>query len=355
MGRPQLISPSGEPVRFRVRKHLALLVYLALEPRGPHRRERMADLLWPNASPSDGRHSVATAISMLRGKLGRELVHGDRDHVQLIGSGLSVDLDRLAAGKILGDEFVPTLEIGGFLEDFDVPDATEFMMWRERQRARWLPLVRDALVLLIDRCRRTGDFRRIEQLGNSLLEIDELSEDGIRAKMEARAFDGDRVTALKVFQGWKAKLASELDAVPSSLIEGMAIRLRQRGWETAPVTNIPTVPTDQWRGRSFIGRGPEYETLYSAWESTCANIPKHVLVLGDSGVGKSTLLERVVTAAGLEGAAISRVQCYELEREIPYAAVGSLIEGLLDRPGASGTAPEWLAELARTVPQVRRR
>ena len=355
LGRPQLISPGGEPVRLRVRKHLAVLVYLALEPRGQHRRERMADLLWPNVSPRDGRHSVATAISMLRGKLGRELVQGDRDHVQLVGSGLTLDLDRLAAGKILGDDFVPALEIGGFLEDFEIADAPEFMMWRERQRARWLPLVRDALVLLIDRCRRTGDFRRIEQLGNSLLEIDELSEDGIRAKMEARAFDGDRVTALKVFQIWKAKLASELDAVPSSLIEGMAIRLRQRGWETAPVTNIPTVPTDQWRGRPFIGRGPEYETLYNAWESTCAQIPRHVLVLGDSGVGKSTLLERVVTAAGLEGAAISRVQCYELEREIPYAAVGSLIEGLLDRPGASGTAPEWLAELARTVPQVRRR
>jgi DNA-binding SARP family transcriptional activator len=184
LGRPQLIAPSGEPVRFRVRKHLALLTYLALEPRGPHRRERLADLLWTNVPQNEGRHSVATAVSVIRGKLGREAVEGDRDHLRFAPASFNVDLERLASGDILGDEFTPALEIAGFLVDFDIPDANEFMLWQERQRARWLPLVRDALVRLIDRCRRTGDFKQIERLGNALLDIDELSEDGIRAKME---------------------------------------------------------------------------------------------------------------------------------------------------------------------------
>ncbi len=83
--------------------------------------------------------------------------------------------------------------------------------------------------------------------------------------------------------------------------------------------------------------------------------PATRLILGDSGVGKTTLVEKLTTAAGLEGAAISRVQCYDLEREIPYSTVSSLILGLLDRPGVSATAPESLAELARTVPEVRHR
>jgi len=67
------------------------------------------------------------------------------------------------------------------------------------------------------------------------------------------------------------------------------------------------------------------------------------------------LVERLTTAAGLEGSVVSRVQCYDLEQEIPYATVGGLIRGLLDRPGVLGTPPESLAELARTVPEVRRR
>ena len=33
LGQPALFSPAGEPVRFRTKKHLGLLVYLAIEAR----------------------------------------------------------------------------------------------------------------------------------------------------------------------------------------------------------------------------------------------------------------------------------------------------------------------------------
>ena len=82
-----------------------------------------------------------------------------------------------------------------------------------------------------------------------MLALDDLSEDGMRAKMEARAFAGDRLTALRLFEEWKQKLEAELGAVPSPLIEGMAIRLRRRGWERSNTKEIAPVPTDQWKGR----------------------------------------------------------------------------------------------------------
>ena len=99
----------------------------------------------------------------------------------------------------------------------------------------------------------------------------------------------------------------------------------------------------------------EHRVLYEAWEGLRKGLAAHALVLGDSGVGKSTLVMRLTTAAALEGAVISRVQSYDLERDIPYSTLGSLIQGLLDQPGVSGTPPEALAEIARTVPEVRRR
>jgi DNA-binding SARP family transcriptional activator len=355
LGEPILVGPDGQPIRFKVRKHLALLVYLAVESRSRHRRDHLAELLWANLPEAEGRHSLATALSMLRARFGRDVVEAGRDDLRWAYTRLDLDLDRLARGSVLGDEVTPALDVAGFLDGFEVPAAAEFMLWRERQRARWLPLVRDALIVLIDRARRTGDSRQIEYLADRMLALDDLSEEAVRAKMEARAFAGDRLTALKIFEAWRERLDEELGAMPSPLVEGMALRLRKRGWERSAESPIPSVRTDQWKDRPFIGRGVEYRALYEGWERTQRGEPGHALVVGESGIGKSTLVERLTTAAGLEGASVCRVQCYELEREIPYAAVGGLIRGLLDRAGASAVSPETLAELARTVPEVRRR
>jgi DNA-binding SARP family transcriptional activator/tetratricopeptide (TPR) repeat protein/type II secretory pathway predicted ATPase ExeA len=349
-----LFAANGESIRFRTRKHLALLVYLAVENRS-HRREPLAELLWPKVSATEARHSLATALSVLRPRVGLDGLETSRDHVRLMPGWVALDLDRLRAGDVLGSEVIEPLPVTAFLDGFDIVDSAEFTLWKDQQQARLLPIIKDALLVLIDRCRRTGDTRQIEQLADRMLALDELCEDAVRAKMEARAFAGDRLTALEIFEDWKKKLAEELQAVPSDLVEGMAVRLRRRGWERTTLASIPNVPTDQWRGRPFIGRAAEYRALYELWEEARSSGTGHALILGDSGMGKTTLVQRLTTAAGLEGAAISRVQCYDLEREIPYSTLSSLLTGLLNRPGVSATSPEALAELSRTVPRIRNR
>ncbi|MFI5210839.1 MAG: ATP-binding protein, partial [Gemmatimonadales bacterium] len=355
LGTPELRGPDGHPVKFRTRKHFALFIYLAVEPPQAHRRDRLAELFWPRVSEPEARHSLATAISTFRNKLGPRAVQADRDHLQLGLAGLELDLTRLERGEVLGDEFTPPLDIANFLDQFEPPDSAGFLHWRDRHQSRLFPAIREGLLKLIDRCRRTGNFRQIEVLADRLLGIDHLSEDGIRAKMEARAFDGDRLSALKLYEGWRERLQAELGASPSPIVEGIATRLRRRGLERTTGNEIPTVPTDQWKGHRFVGRSREYRVLYESWERTARKDSTSALVLGDSGVGKTTLADRLTTAAGLEGASAVRTQCYEVDREIPYAALSGLVRGLLDRPGASCTRTGALADLATCIGEVRQR
>lgn len=354
LGLPRILSPTGEEIQLG-RKPLALLVYLAVEHKVPQPREHLAALLWPSPIPGRRRQSLAGAVSVLRGRLGPGVIESGHDHVRLIAGRVRADLERLEAGEILGDALTPPLEVDRFLEDFEVPDALDFEFWVDRQRARLLPATTAGLRQLTDWARRTANLRQLERYAARLLALDDLSEEGVRASMEARALAGDRPAALRVYDDWVRRLLEELGAAPSAFLEGMATRLRRRGWERPVASTIPVVRTEQWQERRFVGRAREYRILYEAWEQARQAQPRHVLILGDSGVGKTTLADRLGTAVGLEGAMVSRARCFELERGIPYAMIGAALAGLLDRPGAAATSASSLADLARVIPEVRQR
>ncbi len=352
LGTPVLRNAREEVMRVRVRKHLALLIILVAEAR-PLRRDYLIHLLWPDSKKPQGRQSLATALSALRRLLGPHVIEADRQTVAIAPNTIRTDLARLEVGKLEETPEFGPLSLDGFLSGFDLPESSEFEHWRDRQHARWLPLIHGGLHTQIDQHRRTGNIRALERTAERLLAIDPFAEEGIRARMEARALAGDRLSALRLYDEWLDQIQAELNACPSETLEGMATRLRRRGWERRGSTHIPHIPTDQWKDHPFVGRVDEYRQLYQAAEASRRGDQVHILLTGDSGIGKTTLAARFATAIGLEGFSTVRTQCFEQEQGIPYATLSGLVRGLLDRPGAAATAPEALAEISQVVPQVR--
>lgn len=355
LGTPRLTNEAGEEVQLRTRKHLALLVFLACEHEVAHRRDWLVEFLWPGSSEARGRSSLATGLNAIRTAVGRDVLVGNQTTVQLRRDRIPLDVDRLLAGDVLGDEVRPALDLNGFLTEFDIPDAPEFDHWRERERSRLQPAIKAGLVALMAHARRSGDAGRLGHWADRLLALDDLAEEGIRGRMEVAALAGDRTGAIRVYETWADRLLRELGATPSRQVERLAARLRHRTWERPPGRAVAEVRTEQWRSRAFCGRRREFRAIYGRWEESRQGDPRHVLLLGESGVGKTTLADRVATAIGLEGGAVARVRCFELERGIPYAAVSSAVVQLLDQPGAARANPQALAELGRFVPQVRAR
>lgn len=351
LGPPELHAPDGDPIRFRTRKHFALLLFLAVEPPVPHRRTRLASLLWSGADSQEAHHSLATALSLLRGRLGPGAFDTSRGGVRLVPGTIATDLHALECDVPSNIDAAP---LGAFLEDFDIDDALEFAVWKEGQRARLMSLLQLALVSRIEFCRRHGDSRRMEMLAQRLVRVDDLNEEAMRARLETRVIAGDRLGALRLYDQWRARLSDELGATPSTPLDRMAQRLRRGGWDH-PTVVVPAAPVEGWQQRPFVGRSAEFARCYEVWEQVRDGTPSHVLLRGDSGIGKTTLVERLATSVALEGAAVARVKCYELERELPFGVIGSMVTQLLDLPGANATAPEQLAELARLVPKVRQR
>ncbi len=352
LGSPELRTPGGDPIRFRTRKHFALLIHLAVEAPVPQRRDRLASLLWPRASTEEARHSLATALSVLRGRLGPDSVDAGRDTVRLAAGRIVTDLGDLAGADAGAIEDVA---FGPFLEDFEIADAPDFQHWKEMQHAAVVPRLREVLAERIEHARRHGDSRRMELIARRLQQIDTLSEEAAKALVEARAMAGDRIGALRVYDRWRTLLAEQLGALPAPELERIADRLRRNTWERpAPGVLLPG-SSAQWNEQLFVGRGAEFAVCYGLWERVRQREPRHLLVRGESGIGKTTLVERFGAAVALEGASVARVQCYALERELPFGMISTLVTHLLDLPGASATPPEQLAELARLVARVRER
>src|SRR6059058_3175783 len=344
---PLLLTQAGEQVRFRTRKHFALLIRLAVDAGRKLTRDYLMDLLWPDVAAPRARHSLAQALTVLKEKIGRDHLVIQRASLALVAGAVQVDLTRLDASE--------TQIRGQFLDGFEVPGAVQFEHWKDEWRAKLMPRIRDSLVKQMDDGRRIGDFETVERHAQLLLELDPLSEDGVRGVMEARAWVGDRSNALKVYGRFETRLAEELGAKPSSDLVRIAGLLRE-GRRAAPrptkAGQVSERHERRFEAEPLIGREREFARLYDAWLGVRRREPHIVALLGDPGVGKTTLTNAFVSTCQMEGAAIARAQAYDAERELPFAVLAELIKQLTLQRAIGGTDPEALSELTRISPEI---
>lgn len=346
LGAPLLVSATGEVVRYRTRKHFALLIRLALEPGRRLSREYLIDLLWPDVPGVRGRHSLSQAVSVLRATIGKPFFLAPRATLALVDGVVDVDVHRLETCEA---------EIRGrFLEGFALRGARGFEEWRDNWAARLYPQIRDCLVKRMDAGRRIGDFASVEQHARVLEELDPLAEDAVRGIIEARAWVGDRSNALKAFNQYASRLALELQAKPSPELVRVVDLLRE-GRRAAPrptEDGIPPREERRYEAETIIGREREFSVLYDAWLDVRRRTPHVMVVLGDPGIGKTTLANAFVSSCQMEGGIIARAQAYDAERELPYAVLAELARQLTLQRAIGAAEPEALADLSRLAPEV---
>jgi hypothetical protein len=197
-------------------------------------------------------------------------------------------------------------------------------------------------------------WREAVELSERWLVCDPLSDEAARLAIEARYLAGNRGAALARFTEYRSLLRRETGCDPSRNLLALVRRV-----EADTGSAVPRPVSDEWYARapsfasSLIGRTREWHDLEQAWRAVRRGEQRILLLQGEAGVGKSRLAEEFVRHVVADGAVALRGRAYDASAAIPFAPVVEALRGTIAAPGLAGTPPEWLAEAARLVPELR--
>jgi DNA-binding SARP family transcriptional activator len=357
LGEATLRDPSGKLIHFRSRKHLAVLIFLALNSDRAHRRERLVGLLWSKAEDAKARHSLSQALYALR-RLLNGAVHIEGEDLELKLVNLRVDVLELERLVSAGEASAAAdMYRGDFLEGFWIRGAQGFEEWGERERSRIGAIARDAFRRAIKSARDHCDWTDVRRRAERLTLLDPYDEDAYAELMRALWMLGDRSAALGCYAELKRTLKSELRAAPSKTTEALVERIRQRpvrgGWSGQHMLRESESP--MFRDPPFVGRKRELSTMSQEWTRVSTGESRTVALIGGAGIGKTRLAEEFIKSLALNDVTILRGGGYEAEQSLPYGPVAEALRNGLDDLDLSEVNPLWLAELARIVPEAHER
>ena len=395
---PPAVRHAEQPLKFRTRKTLALLIYLAVEG-GMHAREKITALFWPESDRPHGRTMLRTTIAYLRDALDddpqpahllveRDALGFDRS------SDYALDLHSLdnafalislpegvphphADMSLLDDQRAQMLAQlqqavqryrGEFLEGFTLEDAPDFEEWVRLQREAWHRRMSAVFERLAQLQADSGAFPSAIDTITRWAAHDPWVERAYRWLMQLHLAVGDRAAALRTYQACRAILAAEMQTEPAPETEALAERIRAslpltRGSpDTVAIGRPPkrdnAAPTPPALPESpLVGRTNEFATLITVYQAVQRGPAQVVLLSGEAGIGKTRLATDFLGWVAAQGADVLQGRAFETSASIPYQPLVENLRSRVERENAPVDllSDIWLVELSRLLPELRDR
>ena len=362
--------PSGSVITLPTKKAQALLAYLAMRPGRAHPRARLATLLWGDTGDEQARSSLRQTLLVLRRAVSSVKpapLAVDTRTVAINAAAVEVDVaefeQALARGSAQAMERAVALYQGDFLDGFDLKESA-FDRWLVEQRERLRAAALDVLAKLLAQKQKAGRTEGAIETATRLLALDPTQETAHRALMRLHVGQGRRTAALRQYQHCVTVLRRELDVEPEADTKALYQEiLKERGGRPVPAREAtPVAATGATSTRDagepdevLVGREGELGTLRQALDDTVNGRGRIVMVIGEAGIGKTSVLRALAAEAARRGTLVLVGRSYESEQILPFAPwvdafrTGLALEG---DDTVRALSPAWRSELARLFPEV---
>jgi DNA-binding SARP family transcriptional activator len=331
------------------RKSRLLLKLLAASRPALLSYDEIAEVLWDGAPPAGADRNIASLISRLRAVLGAEVIEGGRTGYRLGGEpAVSVDLDIAAelcdqAERKLGQAPAVALAAAARAAELLGPGVAiadePYADWANAARDRVSTLLRRARLTAAQAALASGDPELSGRYAEAAMAADGLDEPAHRLYMSARAAGGEHARALLAYEALRERLSTELgtDPAPQTRELHLAI-LREDAQEAASAAATPPARANsgaELPGSGLVGRAGEIAELRAAWSRAVAGEPSVVMIVGEAGIGKTTLAEFVAAEAARDGGTVLRTRCYDTERSLFLQPIVEALDPVIGRMKAT--------------------
>jgi len=350
----------------------SLFAYLITYRDRPHTRDLLAGTFWPNLPDAQARRRLTQALWQIKSVLKAN----STPHPYLLTESGAVQFNRAAAYWLdtaefstayqesrqppLRDEFgrlrtAAQLYQGDFLAGYYDDWAVV-----ERERLREMALiVLDRLVVL---CKSQGAYQTALTYVQRLITEDPLSEERHREAIQLFHLLGRDRDAIQQYEVCRSILAEEMGTVPSkatqALFEEIATRSADEIGPYLPAKQKP-MPSPLLEGSGqipMVGRERQRALLIRNLEQAAKGQGQMILVEGETGVGKSRLLQEIAQDAEWRGIQIAKGYGREIGDLPPYGILEQVLRTTLSphraRLVAMNVDRAWLGEVSRLVPAL---
>ena len=275
------VFEKGDSLLLSGEKIQSLLAYLVLNPRLPHRRDKLANLLYPDAPFERIQRNFSDGLYRLHRALGGDWLSIERDTVAIhIDDHLWVDVwdfESLAGSdQEVGLQRAINLYTGDLL-----PELYDDWLISERELRRNQYL--EALEKLAALQEGKGDFRHSLITLRRLVSAEPLHEPAHQSYLRLLGRMQRYGEALVHYEYLRKLLRSELDAEPLAETRLIAETIEnERHLATARVETEERTP--------FVGRKAERASLLASVEAMLKGQGGIIAIEGEAGIGKSRLL-----------------------------------------------------------------
>ncbi len=321
-----------EPQALGSRKARQALQLLALGEGQAVPSGVLIDALWDSAPPARPEDQLAVLISRLRSVLGRgRIEHRDRGYLLRCDWLDATELalltseaeSRRQAGNVAGAVAAARVALSLIRGEGPQPVPGE---WAQLKQAELERLISRARLVAATALLEAGDWMGAADAASTAAERDPYDEAALRILLRAHVMGGRVAGALALYAAARERMADELGTDPSPETAALYTAIL-RGELALPARPSPTAVT------GVVGRDKELSFLEAVAARARGGSAEVIVVEGEAGIGKTTLLRAWADRRTAAGDTVLRAWCGPLDRSLPLDAVLAALAGLLRESG----------------------